>query len=618
MSLAGLHLIAKPLDRLAAHFPRRARARAERLSEAAPDRALVLFAAAAEGGDMEAAFLVGERYLEGKGTVAHTMEAARWFHRAATRGHVRAQCRLAKLHLLGLPQVSLEARSTLFERDDAGLPDHRAALLWARPAAEAGAPDAQAMMGFILTSGPDDLRNADDAFSWYAKSAAQNYPQGRLGFVIALMLRADTEEKKRAAYLELASVGKTGIPTAHYLLGMSAERGVGTETNDVEARQHYQIAAEAGLHNAQARFGLMLLEGRGGDPDALIGESWLRRAAHGGDAEAAALLGDIYARGGTVPPNYEEAANWFRAAAELGHSTAAHALGMLHLTGAGVTQDADEAAVWFKRAAEAGDSRAQADLAELLQSGSGSALFLEPPPVHEWFERAAEEGDLVGAFNYAVCLAEGVGMPRDDERAAFWLKRAAEGVVTAQYWYGRMLAEGRGLEQNEPEAIDWFTRAAQAGLADAQVALAEMILDGRGAPRDYAAAESWFLKALPEGHVGAMFGLGELHSGGHETEADYEVAAEWFAQAAACDHPIACLMLARYAVLGLGGPQDIAAGRRWYETAVSFGVPGAADELATLNETWPVIPEAPAFDVEFYELLNEPAAASRSMQHGAS
>ena len=97
---------------------------------------------------------------------------------------------------------------------------------------------------------------------------------------------------------------------------------------------------------------------------------------------------------------------------------------------------------WRERAAEAGDPRAQRDLAKLLQMGAVSSHAGEPPPVHEWFERAAEQGDLTGAFNYAVCLAEGIGVPRNNERAAFWLKRAAEGVVDAQYWYARTLADG--------------------------------------------------------------------------------------------------------------------------------------------------------------------------------
>ena len=52
----------------------------------------------------------------------------------------------------------------------------------------------------------------------------------------------------------------------------------------------------------------------------------------------------------------------------------------------------------------------------------------------EWFEQAAASGDLVAAFNFGVCLAEGVGVERDDRKATQWLRRAADGVVNAQYW----------------------------------------------------------------------------------------------------------------------------------------------------------------------------------------
>lgn len=588
--MARLNLLARPLDRFASRSSKRARVRAERLSKSEPERAFALFAAAAESGDAEAAFTVGERYLEGKGLLRHPVEAARWYHRAAEAGHLRAQCRLAQLHLLGLPQAAVGPNAGLFEPVEPGGADYHAAMLWARPAAEAGAPDAQAMLAYILCSGPEGLRDPDAALQWYRKSAEQDCPQGRLGYAIALMLRADTAEKTVAARDELVRAAQAGLPTAHFLLGVGAEDAVGTRMNETEARQHYKIAAEAGLASAQVRLGLMLLQGRGGPADPLNGESWLRRAALGGNREAAALLGDIYARGGDLPPNYVEAAHWFRTAAERGHNAAARALGTLYLTGAGVAQDADEAATWFKRAAEAGDPGAQADLAALMQMGTVSTLAHEPPPVHEWFERAAQQGDLIAAFNYAVCLAEGVGVSRNDERAAFWLKRAAEGVVSAQYWYGRMLAEGRGVAKDDAEAAAWFARAAEAGMAEAQVALAELHMDGRGVPRDHQIAKCWFLRATPAGHAGAMFALGALHGGGHDIETDREEARRWFAQAAEHGHPIAALMLARYAVRGLGGPRDIEAGRRWYAQAASLGAAEAADESPRSTRRWRRMP----------------------------
>ena len=103
-------------------------------------------------------------------------------------------------------------------------------------------------------------------------------------------------------------------------------------------------------------------------------------------------------------------------------------------------RDADEAAQWFRISAAAGDPAARAELANLVLQGMGGPD--DRFRTCQWFEEAAATGDLVAAFNYGVCLAEGVGVTRNDKLAALWLRKAAEGVVVAQYWYGRILVEG--------------------------------------------------------------------------------------------------------------------------------------------------------------------------------
>jgi TPR repeat protein len=81
-----------------------------------------------------------------------------------------------------------------------------------------------------------------------------------------------------------------------------------------------------------------------------------------------------------------------------------------------------------------------------------------------------------------------------------------------------------------------------------------------------------------------MFALGSLHAGGHDLETDRAEARRWFAQGSDHGHPAAALMLARYTTLGLGGPRDIEAGRRWYAHSAELGSSEAAEELATLDQ----------------------------------
>ena len=444
------------IDRIvSAGSPTAALKRAIQLDEAGQHRrAFNLFSRAARAGLPEAQFWVGRAYLKGAGVPVSRRDGAAWLERAAQAGWVEAQTLLATLFLYGLAGKGTKATpgSPLFIRGVGPAtdePDFPAAMKWARQGAEGGSAEAQALLGYILTSGPDDLRNLAEADQWYDRSAAANCPQGHLGRGLSLLRSATDHEGHAAAASVLKKAADSGLPTALYLLGVMHERGAGVAPSIEKSATFYKAAAEKNVRSGQARWGLALLEGRGVPRNPVEGESWLRRAANAGDREAAALVGDIYARGGDLPPNYAEAAIWYNRAAEAGHAAAARALGLLFLTGAGVHRDPEEAGRWFRRAAEGGDRQAQADLANLLLSGAGSNE--DGQRTRELFEQAAGSGDLVAAFNLGVCLAEGVGVERDDRRAMLWLRRAADGVVNAQYWYGRMLAEGRGIEPDPAE-----------------------------------------------------------------------------------------------------------------------------------------------------------------------
>ncbi|MGI4946923.1 MAG: tetratricopeptide repeat protein, partial [Janthinobacterium lividum] len=142
-------------------------------------RAFAPLSAAATAGIPEAQFRVGRAYLDGAGVPVSREEGARWIERAAEAGWVEAQVVLATLHLFGL--VSGGSGSAVFSpslsQQDAK-PDYERAGHWASRAAEAGSPDGQALLGYILTSGPVELRDLDTADGWYARSAEAGCPQG--------------------------------------------------------------------------------------------------------------------------------------------------------------------------------------------------------------------------------------------------------------------------------------------------------------------------------------------------------------------------------------------------------------------------------------------------------
>jgi uncharacterized protein len=554
--------------------------RLEGQGRAAP--AFALFARAAKAGIAAAEYRVALSYLEGKGVPPSRREGVHWLRRAAANGEVEAQTLLATLCVHGLGDgANGDGQGRLFGEDEPGEPDFEAAAKWARAAAEAGSAKGQAVLAYVLSCGPEAMRDPETAHRWYERSAAAGCPEGCLGYVLSLAPRTADEEGRRVVVDNLRRAAAAELPTAIYLLAVLTEAGVGTPRDPAIAAGLYHHAAERGQRAAQLRWGLALIDGWEVEQDLVLGEAWLRRAALGGETEAAALLGDLYVKNGRLPPNYSEAAGWYRRAAEAGHIAAARALGSLYLTGAGVGLDAEEAARWLRLSGEGGDRGAQVDLANLVRDGAGQAD--DPARVAGWFETAATAGDLVAAFNYGVCLDQGLGVEPDERQAAEWLRRAAEGVAEAQYTYGRMLAEGRGVTADPAAARQWFGRAADAGLAEARLAVAEMMVNGRGGPRDPEVARALFETAAEQGHSGAMFALGALHAGGHGLPTDRATAQRWFRAAAELGHAQAQLMLGRYLASGVIDAPDPAAARVWLEKAVNQGNGEAQEDLAALS-----------------------------------
>lgn len=271
-------------------------------------RGFTLLSRLAISGDTEAAFRVGRAYLDGTGVPPSLEEGARWMLGAAEAGHIEASFVLATLYTIGFPEdfeirgpeaaLELAARPAIGPRQ----PDFHKGFHWGQIAANAGSADAQALLGYILTNGPEDLRDLAQARSWYERSAAAGCSQGHLGLALAILHQAETDEARALAAHHLKEATKGGLGTAFDILGRMSEAGAGVPRDMGAAARYYQQAAERNMVGAQARYGLFLLEGVGVERHYGRAETWLRRAALNGDAESAALLGDLYAQGESFLP----------------------------------------------------------------------------------------------------------------------------------------------------------------------------------------------------------------------------------------------------------------------------------------------------------------------------
>src|SRR5205823_8928962 len=114
-------------------------------------------------------------------------------------------------------------------------------------AAEAGSAKAQALAGYILTCGPEEMRDVEAARNWYQRSAEAGCPEGSLGYALSLAPRSDDEDGKREVIKYLRQAAEAELPSAIYLLAVLTEQGVGVASDSQIAAQLYKHAAERGF-----------------------------------------------------------------------------------------------------------------------------------------------------------------------------------------------------------------------------------------------------------------------------------------------------------------------------------------------------------------------------------
>jgi TPR repeat protein len=75
-----------------------------------------------------------------------------------------------------------------------------------------------------------------------------------------------------------------------------------------------------------------------------------------------------------------------------------------------------------------------------------------------------------------------------------------------------MYANGRGVPKDDQQAVVWYRKAAEYGLPDARYSLGLAYENGQGIPQDLTLAMAWFRKAAEQGHKEAKAKLDELET----------------------------------------------------------------------------------------------------------
>ena len=285
--------------------------------------------------------------------------------------------------------------------------------------------------------------------------------------------------------------------------------------------------------------------------------SQLQNRAEAGDATAQSRLGKAYQDGNGVPQNDVLAAKWFRKAADQGDPAAENSLGFMYRTGEGVSLDKEEAVRWYASGAKHGSPQAMFNLGTSYYNGDGVAS--NEFTAYAWFLLAGDAGDPIGVdaarrsaasmsktetsdalLQIAAMYEKGDQLPKSDEQAVLWLRKAAEIDSRGKLRLAVHLLNGPGAPQSYVQILD-LCKAAAKDYAPAQSCVGYMYRKGLGVPQDPAEAAKWYQKGAAASNAAAILALAEMYSSGEGMKVD---------------RPAAFMLLFRASMMDISGSRE--------------------------------------------------------------
>ena len=162
----------------------------------------------------------------------------------------------------------------------------------------------------------------------------------------------------------------------------------------------------------------------------------------------------------------------------------------------------------LESAAEDGEAEANAELGRRYLHGvDGKTVDLAAALKHLEAAAAQDHPDALNALG--KMHYDGLGTPRDHQRATACIRRAAEaGYPLAQCNYGRLLRTSANTEQEQRSAFAWLRRAAEGHCAEAMYEIWRAYRDGDGVELNIEKARSWLLAGADANEPRAAFEMG--------------------------------------------------------------------------------------------------------------
>ena len=234
-----------------------------------------------------------------------------------------------------------------------------------------------------------------------------------------------------------------------------------------------------------------------------------------------------------------------------------------------------EAVKWYELAAESG--RAWAMLSLAFMYAQGDLGQRDPAKAFHWFEQAgggAHPKHFLGVANLAICYQNGIGTPKDPEKAAALFKQYRDNDLTCYLGtLGQCPAQILTYEQSLALNFQW---AKEKNDPQAQYLLGVRYDNGYGVKVSVAEAAHWYKKAGKANHAKALYSLGLLHynysySAGDDDVAEGKKAAfELYHRSSEMGNTDAMINYAYMLDNGEAGPKDSSQAAAIYEKCLAI------------------------------------------------
>lgn len=205
----------------------------------------------------------------------------------------------------------------------------------------------------------------------------------------------------------------------------------------------------------------------------------------------------------------------------------------------------------------------------------------------QYYRRGAQLGDTEAMFAFGVILAAGTSIKKDPEGAAQMFEQAAKrGHPAAHYNLALLFLTGKGKPENPIRAAQHLEYAARKGLAEAQYDLATLYHKGHGVEPNAFKAAQWLRQAAESGMASAQFEYAVALLQGRGLNADKPKIIDYLTAAADAGVGGAQLRLAHIYATGIPGTsRNMEEAAKWHEIARTSGI--ADKQLDAIIQKFP-------------------------------